>query len=42
MEFVRKLVELGYLNKSVEEIVQSKRDSPAHGIVGLRKDAVPS
>jgi hypothetical protein len=37
MEFVRKLVELGYLDASAVEIVRGKRDSPTHGIVGLQK-----
>lgn len=36
MDFVKRLVELGFLESTAEAIVQSKRDSPTHGIVGLR------
>lgn len=39
MEFARKLVELGYVDASVADTVQAKRDPPTHGIVGLRKVA---
>jgi Fe2+ transport system protein FeoA len=32
MDYVRRLVQLGYIDESAIEIVQSKRDPPSHGI----------
>ncbi|QKX58274.1 uncharacterized protein TRUGW13939_05396 [Talaromyces rugulosus] len=32
MEYVRRLVDLGYIDASAIQIVQSKRDPPTHGI----------
>ncbi len=39
MEFVRQLVSVQYLDSAAIDFVQSKRDSPTHGIVGLQGGA---
>ncbi|PVI07834.1 hypothetical protein DM02DRAFT_714171 [Periconia macrospinosa] len=42
MDFVQRLVSLQYLDNSAIDIVQSKRDSPTHGIMGLQGEAAAS
>jgi hypothetical protein len=32
MDFVRRLVQMGYIGEGAIDVVQSKRDPPSHGI----------
>jgi Fe2+ transport system protein FeoA len=33
MEYVQRLVELGYLDSSAVQLVQEQRDAPTHGVM---------